>query len=153
MSTRLYLKEYEVAKVYQQKSGFDRNYDFRFRLTGIAGFGYQDIVLNVAWTESKTLVPNTNRVQLKLTSASVIVYKSGTGWIALEELPEGHSSSVKFSDRIITFVKKFNIIVPVSAVLKEIPIIKELDTTKTREVEIHGYLDVVSMLHGAEFIW
>lgn len=110
-------------------------------------------MLNVAWTEDKTLVPGTNRVQIKLTSASVTVYRAGTGWISLEELPEAHSSSVKFDERVIRFEKKFNVIIPVSALLKEVPILKELDTTKTREVEIHGFLDVVSMVHGAEFIW
>lgn len=149
MATRPYLREFTVEPDPHPTSapGYRYSADFRLTLDGIA---YQTIIGTVSWNAEKKLLPHSNRIATKVTEAGFAIWKSGLGWAKLEDISGSEEAWITIHDTVIRFRKKFLLEVPVTPLVSEVPILKELDIVKNWLCQIEGYLDIISYVNSAE---
>jgi hypothetical protein len=130
-------------------SGYRYVFDIHYQLSGLA---FPGVVASIYWNADKILVPGPNRVETKITAATVLVYQEGFGWAKITELT-GYEPDVTFSNRMIRFARRFVLEVSTNPVLKAIPMLGEADGTNRWVAEVHGTYDVVSGQFMTEFVW
>lgn len=150
----LYMASYSVERKNlhpAEGSGFRYAVDFNINFGGAA---YATVVLTLLWNAEKTLIPGTNRTEIKITGAGIAMSKSGMGWAVIADIA-GDEPWVQYNQStVIRFRKRFTVELPVSPALSGIPklgdMVKELGATRTTRMEAEGYFDVVSYVSKLE---
>lgn len=138
-----YLSHYRVVPNLHAHltSGYRYHADFQFEMRGI---GYTTIIGSLAWNTDRKLIPGSTQVETKITEAGFAVFRAGLGWNKLEELSGSEDAWIRFSNTVVQFKKRFVLVVPVTPVLSEVPIVKEFDITKSWPCEMEGYYDIIT---------
>lgn len=145
-----FTSNYGIRNIFRPlDSGYRYTADFKVTLTGLA---YTPLIVTVLWNEKKTLIPGTLQTSTSITGASLSLFKEGTGWASLADIP-GEEVWISYRSTVIRFRKCFTLEVPLGAGISFIPrinkvgeMMKELGVTKTTRVEVQGTFDIISYL-------
>lgn len=141
---------HDVVRDYQGQSGFDKTFDIQVKFIEP---GWSDLVCSVAWSEDKKLIPGSNAIKTTVSQADVALYNAGDGWAKLTEIDGFAGTQVKWSERIIQFKKRFLLEMPLAFILKKIPLLDEIDISRTYRAEIHGAIDVKTFERSVEMVY
>lgn len=143
MAVRPYLRDFTVVRDLHAHltSGYRYHADFQCVFSGV---GTPRVIGSVMWNTERKLLPNSTRAETKITEANFTVFGAGLGWNKLEELPGNEDAWVFFSNTVIQFKKRFVLNVPISPLLSEVPILKELEVTNSWPCEAEGFYDITT---------